>query len=149
MEKDLFKTGALLSATAASVLIKCLLKSSPLHSEALSGLCTKSKAPRSRQSSVTLAPSLVSVLAIMTLALIPCLLSSFNIVIPSILGMLISSTTASYVFFFKSSSPSTPSRALSATWNLESELMISLRTVLMSAESSINKIFFIIMFASF
>ena len=51
-----------------SVRKNSLRKFSPRQSTALSGLCTKSRAPSSSASRVVLAPSIVSVLAIITLA---------------------------------------------------------------------------------
>ena len=90
------KTGIALFATISSVRRKLVLNSTTRQSIALSGLCTKSRAPSSSARIVVSAPSMVSVLAIMILAGILNFRSSSRSCRPFIFGMFTSRTTASY-----------------------------------------------------
>ena len=128
--------------TAVSTAVRRFLKSSPFASMMLVGFVTKSIAPRSMASNVISASFVVSVLTMITVALIFSCCNFSNSSRPFIRGIFTSRTTPSYCVVFSRSYASSPSLQISVAWNLLSELIISQITLLMSAESSTTRIFF-------
>ena len=86
------------------------VKASPFASITLSGFVTKSIAPNSKARIVTSASFVVMVLTIITVAFIFSFCKRSKSSRPFIRGILISSTTPSYLFFFNFSYASSPSR---------------------------------------
>ncbi len=126
-----------------------LENASLLSSSTSSGFVIKSKAPSSKASIVSFASSVVMALTTITVVFIFCFLISAKNSRPFILGILMSNRTASILSQLACNifSPSRPFIAEPITWNLLSPSIISEITLLMSAESSIIKIFFAILYA--
>ena len=117
--------------------------SGPFASDRLSGFVTKSNAPSSRASIVSLAPSFAIVLTMITFCFMPFLFMVLRNSIPFILGILISRIIQSNLNPDSSKAiPSSPLTANRSLCNSSSELIISDIILLISAESSIINIFF-------